>query len=67
MEKEEHIENKKISKHDFYFELSLYKEIKLSEFEEDILKWEVDGYSSINHIVNTPKNWTRIILTKTLH
>ncbi len=53
MEKEEHIENKKISKHDFYFELSLYKEIKLSEFEEDILKWEVDGYSSINHIDTT--------------
>ena len=46
-------EIEKISTHDFYFETSLYNPIKIEELEEDILNWEVDWYSSINHFETT--------------
>ncbi len=38
----------KISKHDFYFEVSLYEEVKAEDLE-DIFSWEIIGYSSINN------------------
>lgn len=48
-------EIQKISTHDFYFETSLYNPIKIEQLEEDILNWEVDAYSSVNHIDTTYK------------
>lgn len=46
-------EIQKISTHDFYFETSLYKPIKIEELEEDILNWEVDWYNSISSFETT--------------
>lgn len=44
--KSEQIEEKKITKHQFYFEISLYNEIKIDDLEEDIFNWDVDAYSN---------------------
>lgn len=46
-------EIKKITKHDFYFETALYDEVKISDLEEEFFEWDVDWYSSINHIDTT--------------
>lgn len=48
-------DKKKVTKHDFYFETSLYDEIKTSDLEDDFFDWDVDGYSSVNHIDTTYK------------
>ncbi len=46
-------EKNKINKHDFYFETSLYDEIKISDLEDNFFEWDVDWYSSVNHIDTT--------------
>lgn len=46
-------DSEKISKYDFYFETSLYEPIKVENFDEDILRWEIDAYSPRNHIETT--------------
>lgn len=43
----------KISVHDFFFETPLYDEVRVVDLEGNILEWEVDGYSSRNHIDTT--------------
>ena len=45
----------KITRHQFFFETSLYDPISISDFAEDIFNDEVDAYSSINHIDTTYK------------
>jgi hypothetical protein len=47
------IELPKISKHDFYFETSLYNTITIKELEEDILKWEIKGYNPFEQFETT--------------
>lgn len=61
---EKKIEINKITKHDFYFETSLYDEVKISDLENDFFEWDVDWYSPINYIDTTYKiswiNWWTI-------
>lgn len=46
-------ENKKINRHEFYFELPLYKYVELGDLEEDILHGNVDAYNSESHYDTT--------------
>jgi len=46
-------ETKKITKHNFYFETSLYEKVKINTLSEDIFNWEIDAYSSVNKIDTT--------------
>lgn len=50
---EQEKEEKKISKHDFYFETPLYEVIKNSQLEEDIHDGDIDAYSAKNGIDTT--------------
>lgn len=47
-------EVRKITKHEFFFETPLYKEIDLNDFEDDYpFSGDVDGYSAKNNIPTT--------------
>lgn len=52
MEQEQQKE-KKISKHEFYFETPLYEVIESTQFEDDIHNGDVDAYSAKNGIDTT--------------
>ena len=45
----------KITRHQFFFETSLYDPISISDFSEDIFTDEVDAYSPRNDIDTTYK------------
>ena len=50
---EQQKEERKISKHEFYFETPLYEVIESTQFEDDIHNGDVDAYSAKNDIDTT--------------
>lgn len=48
-------ENKKITKHDFYFEVPLYEQVSMQDIEDKIFDGDVDAYSAKNKIDTTYK------------
>jgi len=56
---EQQKKEKKISKHEFYFEIPLYEVIQSAEFEDDIHNGDVDAYSAKNDIDTTYTIYSR--------
>ena len=54
MEQEQQ-EEKKISKHEFYFETPLYEVIEVGRLESDLFKNDVDAYNSASGFDTTYK------------
>ena len=52
---------KKISKHEFYFETPLYEVIESAKFEDDIHDGDVDAYSAKNGIDTTYTIYSRLV------
>ena len=50
---EQQKEERKINKHEFYFEMPLYEVIEKVQFEDDIHNGDVDAYSAKNDIDTT--------------
>ena len=54
-EEKQQEEIKKVSKHDFYFEIPLYEVLKLDKIEKGFLEGDVDAWSAINSTETTYK------------
>jgi hypothetical protein len=60
-EQKQEKEEKKISKHEFYFETPLYEVIEHAQFEDNIHEGDVDAYSAKNGIDTTYKIYSQPI------